>query len=321
MPILGEITGPVPWPGFQNGRLLLPLPDAWFIPETAHLQWTGVTLAVKKEFHVTLLNQPLATRMRDALGDRRIRKFFDPQDWAISRTGDGALLRNASRTCRNPTPCASVIEHITIPALERFREALARAAGIEVPGAPAHVTLFAGGDSRGIGLPDYRALRTAQVATLRLPGIANRPAPPLHERQQAAYRAADYALDALKTSVRIGAHCPIIDAELVRRGVDRAAVVTAYNPFSARADHAGNELRQQWLQAVLRKEGLEVAQAEGRDPDGRWAPEPSLLAFGTTRELEARLLGDFEQHALVVVARDAPARLLLHPGQPTGHPT
>lgn len=306
------------WPGFQHGRLLLRMPDAWFVPDAAYLQWERLRLPVKMEFHVILLNQALATRIRDALGDRPIKQLFEEETWEISRTGEGALLRKDKNAIKGSAPCASVIEHITLPALARFRDALGRAASIEVPRVPPHVTLFAGGDGRGIGLPNHQALRTAQVATLRLPGIGNRSAPPLPEQQQVAYCTAEYALDALETSVHIGARSPIIDAELVRRGADRAAVITAFNPFSAKADDVGNALRQQWLRAVLRKERLEVAEAEGRDPDGHWAPEPSLLVFGTTPELEDRLLRDFEQHAIVVVERDAPARLVLHPDQRPG---
>ena len=318
---MSEIAGSIPWPGFQNGRLLLPLPDVWFLPEASHLQWKGVRLTLKKEFHVTLMNQALATRVRDALGERQIKKVYEEENWAITRTGDGSLLQDEQITSTRGKASASIIEHIKLPALTRFREALALAASIEIPQVPAHVTLFTGGDDRGIGLANLQALRSAELATLRLPGTGNRSAPPLHEQQHAAYCAADYALDVLDTSVHIGARCPIVDAELVRRGVDRAAVLTAFNPFSAQADDAGNELRQQWLGAVLLKEGLEVVEAEGRDPDGQWKPEPSLLVFGTTRELEDRLLCDFEQHAAVVVERDAPARLVLHPSQPAGRCT
>ena len=259
--MLRQIADSIPWPGFQNGRLLLPLPSAWLTPDATYLQWKGVRLTVKKKFHVTLLNQALATRLRNALGEREIKRLFIEQNWSISRTGDGALLRKDKITRKGSTLCASVIEHVLLPSLTRFRESLAQATGLEVPGVPAHVTLFAGGDSRGIGLADHHALQAAQVATFRLPGIANRAAPPLQEQQRAVYRAAEYAVDALETSVHIGARCQIIDAELVRRGEDRAAVISAFNPFSARADNVGNQLRQQWLGAVLHKERLEVIEA------------------------------------------------------------
>lgn len=266
--MFSEMTDSIPWPGFHNGRLLLPLPDAWFIPEPTCLQWKGMRLPVKKEFHVTLLNQALVTRVREAVGVEEIKRLFEQETWAITRTGEGSLLRKDKITSKGHTRCATVIEHIALPALAHFREALGRAADLEVPSVPAHVTLFAGGDARGIGVPDHEALRTYQVATLRLPGIGNRSAPALEERQQLAYCTAEYALDALQTSVHIGARCPIIDTELRRRGVNRAAVVTAYNPFNAKADNVGNELRQQWLGAVLRNERLDVGDAEGRDPDG-----------------------------------------------------
>lgn len=307
---------PSAWPGFRNGRLLLPLPPAWFSPVARTLGWQGLVLHVKHEFHVTLLNQAVGRRVRDALGQAQVKRLFEEQDWSISRCGDGVLLQKEKHQKR-PTPCASLIEHIALPSLGRFRAALARNAGIELPDVPAHVTLYAAGDPAGIGLSSHQALRASTVATLRLPGIASRPPPPLQEQQHSAYCAATYALDVLDTSVQIGAHCPIVTAELLRRNVERAAIITAYNPFSSQAHDVGNHLRQQWLIAAVQQEGLHVVEAEGSDPDGSWTPEPSLLVFGTTPELEDRLLRAFEQHAIVVVTRNAPAQLVLHPDQPT----
>ena len=78
--MLRQIADSIPWPGFQNGRLLLPLPSAWLTPDATYLQWKGVRLTVKKKFHVTLLNQALATRLRNALSEREIKRLFIEQN-------------------------------------------------------------------------------------------------------------------------------------------------------------------------------------------------------------------------------------------------
>lgn len=301
------------WPGLQKGRLLLPLPPDWLPPDVGALSWDGISMPRKAEFHMTLLNEEAGWRLLGALGEREIRRHFEDQEWVVDHTGDGVLLRKDKAESAQVERCASLIELVEAPALKAFRRALGSAASIQLPDAPAHVTLHAGGDLAGIGVPDYGALQTAAVAALRLPAVTPRQAPPLPAGQRAAYCAAHYALDAFSTTVRIGQHCPFLDGELARRDVTRAAIVTAFNPFSTAATAAGNEVRQQWLLQDLARRGLQVVPAEGRDPDGIWSPEPSVLVFGTNRDIEDRLLWDYEQHALVVIEQGEPARLVLHP--------
>lgn len=302
------------WPGFRDDGLALPLPPAWFNPVATRLEWGDDVLEAKPEFHVTLLDQSSGAAVREALGTERVREMFEGAGgWDPASTGEGVLVRKQARQRTGTT--ASIIERVALPALHRFRAEVARAAGIELARAPAHVTLYTAGDTQGIGLDSEQELEDATVARFRLPGIANRPAPRLDDAQKAAYCAADYALDAFDTHVRIGEHCRFLDAQLERRDAARATIVTAFNPFSAACAEAGNELRQQWLQAVLRNQGLDFVDAEGRDPDGAWSPEPSLLVFGTTPALEHTLLRDFEQHAVVAIERGARAALVLHPDQ------
>ena len=308
------------WPGFGDGRLLLPLPRAWFTPMATTLDVYEACLQIKHEFHVTLLDRSSGALARDTLGPARVRELFEEQDWHPAHTGNGVVLRKPKQRAGSGQVCYSIIELVELPALQRFRAALSRAGGFALAEAPAHVTLYTSGDTRGIGLPDQQALTDASVSGFRLPGIANRPPPPLDDAQRAAYCAADYALDELGTTVRIGECCAPVDAALIRRSLDRAMIVTAYNPFSSQASDAGNTLRQQCLLACLHGEGLEVVAAEGRDPQGQWPSEPSVLVFGTTPELETRVLRDFEQHAIVALQRGAPAHLVVHPDAPASGP-
>lgn len=305
-------TPPV-WPGFRDGGLTIPLPATWFKPSAITLDLDGVLLRIKDEFHVTLLDQADGSQILDVLDEAQVRTLFENDDWEISHTGNGVLIRKEKTDTGAALVCHSLIELVKLPAMQRFRAKLANAAGIALPEAPPHVTLYTAGDPKGIGLPHEQALINGTVDAFRLPALGNRTAPRLSEEQTNNYLAAHYAIDSLATHVRIGAECHIVDDELQRRGAARATIVTAYNPFSVQGNITGNELRQQWLLGLLEAMGLQFEVAEGQDPTGKWSPEPSLLVFGTAPQLDERLLRDFEQHAIVVLERGAAAQLILHP--------
>ena len=307
------MTTQTAWPGFRDGGLTIPLPANWFMPAASTLDLDGVSLRLKGEFHITLLDQAAGLQILDALEEGQVRKFFEGEDWGISHTGNGVVLRKYKTDSGATIVCHSLIELVKLPAMQRFRAEVANAAGVALPEAPPHVTLYTAGDPKGIGLPHEQALISGTVDAFRLPALGNRTAPRLSEEQTNNYLAAHYAIDSLATHVRIGAECHIVDDELQRRGATRATIVTAYNPFSVQGNLTGNELRQQWLLSFLEAMGLQFEPAEGQDPTGTWSPEPSLLVLGTTPEIDERLLRDFEQHAIVVLERGAAAQLILHP--------
>ncbi len=307
----------IAWPGFQtDGGLLLPLPAGMVsLPLRGSLELDGQRFVAKPELHVTLLNRALGSALRDALGTNAIRGYFDAEDWAIARTGEGRLLQKIKRDAMQPLACGSIIERLQLPALAAFRAALAQAAKIDVPELLPHVTLYAAGDPAGIGLPDLAGLRAAHVVDIRLPGICNRAPPPLTRALLAAYQAAHFLIDGEPTiTLRIGEMSPRMDALLHAHHSRRATIVTAFNPFSEPIDSRANSLRQQMLRQLLDDAGFQLREAQGMDPQGHWPPERSLLVFGTEPAFEARLLRDYEQHALVVVTHGKPVGLALHSG-------
>lgn len=302
----------LPWPGFRpDGGLLLPLPTAVFskgLPPA--LRWSGPTLRRKHEFHATLLNRACGSAARQALGDEGVRRFFQAQDWTLHRTGDARLLHKPGKP-----PAHTLVEMVELRALATFRGDLANATGQALPPVPPHVTLYTAGKHEGIGLPDQATLERLQSARLRLPGIGNRPAPPLTETLEAAYRATEYRVaEAPSLVIRIGQHAPACDALLDRHHVTRALLLSACNPYSEPGEAVGNELRHAMLIAHLHETGLDSVPAEGRDPSGQWPPEVSLLVLGTSTEQEDALLRDYEQHAVVLLQRGRVAELLWHPG-------
>ena len=307
------MTTPPHWPGLKDNGLALPLPSDWFSPTARTLTVDGHALRAKDEFHLTLLDQAAGSQVLAALDESQVRDLFEAEDWAVAHSGNGVVVRKTKADAGAEVDCYSLIEMVTCPSMQRFRSVLAEAAGMSLPEAPPHVTLYTFGDAKGIGLPSLDALDRGALFTLRLPGIANRSAPPLDHAQKVAYSRADYAVDMLDIIVRIGESSAALDAELARRNVDSASMITAYNPFSAQGEAQANEIRQQWLQSRLNAAGTSFLAAEGRDPLGSWLPEPGVIAFGVTSEMDNRLMTDFEQHAIVRIVRHGPAELVFHP--------
>jgi len=142
------------------------------------------------------------------------------------------------------------------------------------------------------------------------PGIAGLP-----ETRRTAFATMDFGdLGAPESHVEIGMPPP--KARLDRMTAlesDYAAIVTAWNPFSRALKAADNRLRQKQLVHELHAMGLETLPAEGRDRQGQWPAEDSVLAPGLTQTQAGSLLARYQQHALVWIAHDTPIQLLFHP--------
>jgi putative PIN family toxin of toxin-antitoxin system len=122
-----------------------------------------------------------------------------------------------------------------------------------------------------------------------------------------SYERALYALD-WGTVLRIGVHDRDLDRLLESHGASTAAFVTAANPRGEARDPAANEAAMAALRASL---ALPWLPGEGRDLDGRWSAEPSLLVLGVSRP-DAEALGRrLEQNAIVFVERGGAPELVL----------
>ncbi len=300
------------WPGFRpDGGLLLPLPAEQFLtglPPT--LAWGGPTLEHKNECHVTVLNRACGNAAREALGEARVRRLFEDQEWTLNRTGNARLLRKPGTR-----DAFSLIEDVDLPSLNAFREAVSLAMSADLPAVPPHVTLYTARKPEGIGLPDQATLGRLEIARLRLPGIANRHPPALSPALQQAYRTTHYTVKAgTGLDIHIGEHSPAADALLDAHHARRALLLSACNPFSEASSDTANQLRHGMLEMAMQSLGLPALSAEGRDPTGAWPPEASLLLIGTTPGQELRLLRDYEQHAAVLLQHGRPAELVYHPG-------
>lgn len=139
--------------------------------------------------------------------------------------------------------------------------------------------------------------------------------PALPEALRNAYAATDFVvLVEPEIHVDIGMQPPqaLLD-RMTAQESDYAAIVTAWNPFSRALVDGDNRLRQKQLLHELHALGLDTLPAEGRDCQGQWPAEDSVLVFGLTLTHAESLLAKYQQHALVWITDDMPTQLMFHP--------
>lgn len=127
-----------------------------------------------------------------------------------------------------------------------------------------------------------------------------------------AYRETSFVVLARPRSIviRVGRRNGRLDAWLKRRGANRWAFITAWNPASRQLQPSENRRRNARLAAEARKAGLTVVRGVGVPASPEWTPEQSFLVFDVS-EPEARRLGaHYGQHAVAAGRRGGNARLL-----------
>jgi hypothetical protein len=127
-----------------------------------------------------------------------------------------------------------------------------------------------------------------------------------------AYLSAQYAVFGEPELVlRIGEASAALDELLEAEGADSAAYVTAANPHGRLAGTSENLLATTALLEAQREAGYACFAGEGRDPQGEWPAEPSVLVVGIARA-EAEVLGrSYDQHAIVFVEKGGAPELVM----------
>lgn len=135
---------------------------------------------------------------------------------------------------------------------------------------------------------------------------------PLSQDLIDAYHAADYVVFTDPQLVlKIGEPSPRLDALLEQAGAAGAAFVSAANPRGERRSDGENATAASALDDLVAAAGYPRHPGEGRDPQGRWRAEPSLLVLGIYRDNAEALGRLFGQNAIVFVEKGRPAELLL----------
>ena len=127
-----------------------------------------------------------------------------------------------------------------------------------------------------------------------------------------AYEATDYWVEAPAGKMVLKIGQPFIGIDGVP-GLNRLAIVTAYNPFSRAVGAAQNADRQAQLVGAVERAGLKWLHAYGADAKGEWPPEPSLAILDPTDPQLDRWMEVFGQNAVVVAECGGQVALRLHP--------
>jgi len=111
--------------------------------------------------------------------------------------------------------------------------------------------------------------------------------------------------------IRIGEPNRDLDELLEAEGAATAAYITAANPRGEARSAWRNEIANAALVESQTAAGYRCYEGEGRDPQGRWTPERSVLVVGIARA-EAEAVGRvFEQNAIVFVEKGRAPELVL----------
>ena len=130
----------------------------------------------------------------------------------------------------------------------------------------------------------------------------------------AAYRCAIYEVypadDCAGFVMRVDLPSDALEAVFATYAVSAAAFITACNPAGQALASEPNELAQGRLLDDVTRAGYRSFPGAGRDPQGSWPSEASLLIL-EIRESEAKALGTaYGQNAILFVGADCTPRLV-----------
>jgi hypothetical protein len=135
---------------------------------------------------------------------------------------------------------------------------------------------------------------------------------PLAPELLEAYRNTRYVvLGEPELVLRIGEPNPALDALLDAKGAAAAAYLTASNPRGRVQAESDNAIAAAALRRSLSDAGYACLPGEGRDPEGKWTPEKSVLVLGMAREDAVALGRALDQNAIVFVERGKAPELVL----------
>ena len=117
--------------------------------------------------------------------------------------------------------------------------------------------------------------------------------------------------DANPFILRVGEKSQELKQLFKRYNHDSAVFLTAWNPFSELTDQNENLLRQVELESDIKNLDHPYLPGYGKDENGVWPPEPSIMILGMALET-AKLLGKkYRQNALIWSTDDAIPQLIL----------
>ena len=118
---------------------------------------------------------------------------------------------------------------------------------------------------------------------------------------EAAYRATHFVVEDPRWSgvILVGEPTPELDDFLRDQGFSAWAYITAYNPRSELLRDDVNQARHNDLIQMLDVDEIPWLSGVGRNPDGSWPADPSVLVWGIDRATAVKIGRTFSQNAIV----------------------
>lgn len=131
-----------------------------------------------------------------------------------------------------------------------------------------------------------------------------------------AYQNAEYVVFADTEFVMLVAkYSETLHQTMTKKQITQAAFISAYNPYSEILDEPENHTRHSALSEELSDLGLGFIEGLGRDKEGQWPSEKSVLVLNISN-VTARMIGNkFGQNAILWIGEDAIPQLLLLDGK------
>ena len=135
---------------------------------------------------------------------------------------------------------------------------------------------------------------------------------PLDPALRLAYERAHYVVFASPgIEFRVGVPSDVLDAMMAINHVRSAAFISSADAQGAPSDENRRRLDDFLLRAQTAGLAYRAYQGEGRDPQGKWSAEPSLLIMGIPRG-EAEALGrKLAQNAIVYIDKGRAPELVV----------
>jgi len=135
---------------------------------------------------------------------------------------------------------------------------------------------------------------------------------PLDHALRTAYERAVYVVHCSPpVEFRIGERSGLLEAMMAMNRVACAAFVSSANTRGVATPENEHRLADYLLRSQLDGLAYHVFQGEGRDPEGVWTAEPSVLIMGIPRA-EAEALGRrLEQNAIVFIEKGRAPELVV----------
>ena len=128
-----------------------------------------------------------------------------------------------------------------------------------------------------------------------------------------SYHHAIYRIDTGPGSIalRIGQFSRSLPDLLNELKCTRAAIISAYNPYSQQLGHDENETAHRSLRKLLIHRSYPIIEGINLDPSGHWPVEKSFFVAGLDLDTAKSIGQKYSQNAILWIAEDAVPRLVL----------